>query len=631
MRSSIIIHADKRLLGVIEAFCRSQEYLVILFNHNADVEAHLDHLGLQYQDMNDWYSEEADQVAQSDVARIVDSNLQQFEVPDIWEEFSGIFQCDPALKGKMKDILIELLPQEIALAAAFSEVVAKTKLSVVIVLDDWPSIFQTLIRLCKQYQIPTLNIVHGVLGVEVGRKFICDFYAVWGKRDEHVFSIMGWAKPEQIVLTGNPAWDKYLELSKAPRYSLLPDDEQVVVDKSKKIALFLSSYGLDSFVVGALRERVYAFLNAVKHGDFDGMQVIIKIHPYGTLTKEWHEDVCEEVGVSDIYITDKNLEGWLNSCDFVVTPGFSSSLVEAAMMGKPSLIVTGMKRDIGAHLYDHDCIAITGRSLNKTLPSLTAMYEQGPEFQSLVEKIPNTIHRYAYATDGQSSQRAIQCVRDIAEGKLQPRDVVTTDAADVQTFEFIMPFFSGQEHLLAETIETLSMQTHSGWSLSVFTESAIPDAAFENLPMLNWVQVKAQHFDDSIQARLDASTASWIGLIRAGDQIEVQGLESISGKVADEPQLKVIFVDESNFSAEGEIVEVIEKPAFADMNLASEMRNGVFIRREFIRSMTGPLSCLLDVQSAARVIGDQLTVKEVGNVSQVIYHYALENQQGSFV
>jgi glycosyltransferase involved in cell wall biosynthesis len=90
-------------------------------------------------------------------------------------------------------------------------------------------------------------------------------------------------------------------------------------------------------------------------------------------------------------------------------------------------------------------------------------------------------------------------------------------------FNLFMFLFDGEQHLLADTIDSLGQQFYQNWTLTVIADSPAPDIMFEELDVLEWVKIpKNTEPYTFLNKSMGNSPADWVGFIPAGTRFEPQ-------------------------------------------------------------------------------------------------------------
>jgi GT2 family glycosyltransferase/glycosyltransferase involved in cell wall biosynthesis/trans-aconitate methyltransferase len=155
-------------------------------------------------------------------------------------------------------------------------------------------------------------------------------------------------------------------------------------------------------------------------------------------------------------------------------------------------------------------------------------------------------------------------------------------------FHLLLPFQKGEEAALADTLDSLSQQLYSGWGLSVVSQQPSPGGSFDELEMVEWVQVEGDLMQ-GINAVLSDSSTDWVALIAAGDRLAPDALISCGDYINLHPQAELLYIDEDWLDDNGQRYNPLFKPEFNLELLRSMPYLGAFlpVRRELLQSLGG--------------------------------------------
>ena len=104
--------------------------------------------------------------------------------------------------------------------------------------------------------------------------------------------------------------------------------------------------------------------------------------------------------------------------------------------------------------------------------------------------------------------------------------------------------------LLANTIDSMGSQTYELWHLSVISSFSCPDAMFNEVSQLSWLQVEKQ-FDLQTLLLNVGVQSEWLGFLEAGDFLEPHALSSCVEYLNKHSEWQVVYTDEDRVSPEG--------------------------------------------------------------------------------
>jgi GT2 family glycosyltransferase len=163
-------------------------------------------------------------------------------------------------------------------------------------------------------------------------------------------------------------------------------------------------------------------------------------------------------------------------------------------------------------------------------------------------------------------------------------------------FEILLVLKTGQETLLADSIDSLSRQYHDGWRISIFAQTASPEVEFTNGDSpVRWFQCSpGETFIDHLNERLIESPAHWFGLFECGTRFSPELFLMLGDYIAIRPHWRLIYTDEDSFGKDNEVHSPRFKP---DFNLEL-MRSTDYVGSFFIEKNT-----LISAGGFSRILG----------------------------
>ncbi len=127
----------------------------------------------------------------------------------------------------------------------------------------------------------------------------------------------------------------------------------------------------------------------------------------------------------------------------------------------------------------------------------------------------------------------------------------------------------GEEHLLADTIDSIDAQVYTNWFLSVVADFECPTPMFDELEQLQWINCNS-NLTEKISQTLKSISADWIVTIKPGDVLDPAFLYFIFVYTESNLSWKFLYTDEDTIRTKKDTASPKFKP---DFNL------------DFIRSM----------------------------------------------
>lgn len=197
-------------------------------------------------------------------------------------------------------------------------------------------------------------------------------------------------KPENIVITGNPKFDKYGELAR----------------KNGGYVLLVTEYLVEFGLWSAKQRKKYVDDVAIAASSC-GLGLVVKIHPvledkrdYETLASEWGFRLCKDEGLLEL----------VSECNMTVTL-MSSVGLEVMVIGKP-LIIYNPYNNPTAYTY--------GVLSARTLSELVSAVEEATNGwnRRLANGARRFVYEQTYLHDGKSADRIAELIMGMGVGKL---------------------------------------------------------------------------------------------------------------------------------------------------------------------------------------------------------------------
>ncbi len=157
-------------------------------------------------------------------------------------------------------------------------------------------------------------------------------------------------------------------------------------------------------------------------------------------------------------------------------------------------------------------------------------------------------------------------------------------------FHLVLFVFAGEQHLLADTIDSLSGQMYAQWQFSVISDVPSPDVMFEDFPNLQWLHIATQGNPyDVLNEVVQQSSADWVSVIQPGAMFQAQTLIRFGDYINLHPECLYFYADEDTVDDQGNRQNPQFKPDFNLDLLRSEFYIGTFavINREAVNFLGG--------------------------------------------
>jgi len=164
------------------------------------------------------------------------------------------------------------------------------------------------------------------------------------------------------------------------------------------------------------------------------------------------------------------------------------------------------------------------------------------------------------------------------------------------SFHLLMLANPGEEVLIADTLESLSIQLYSGWGLSIISAAPMPKALSEAADNIEWIQDNQDPWA-ALHQTIEETGADWIMFLTPGDGFSANTLFSFADYANIHPEWDMAYCDEDVRNSDGTFIDAKFKP---DTNI------------EFLRS-TNYIGAACAIK--------QTTLLALGGVSNLAYVY----------
>lgn len=193
------------------------------------------------------------------------------------------------------------------------------------------------------------------------------------------------------------------------------------------------------------------------------------------------------------------------------------------------------------------------------------------------------------------------------------------------TMHLLMWFRSGDQALLADTLDSLSTQLYVHWGLTVLADCEGPDAAaFERIPNLEWKTCQDRASLTSMANDAVAETkADWVAVIPAGIQFTPDSLIACADYSNLFPHWRLIYTDSDTIDHKGMRVDPKFRPDFNLDLLRSMPYMGDFclVRRDALGACGGfAYSGGAQNYDLALKILDMCGEGGIGHIAEILYH-----------
>ncbi len=194
------------------------------------------------------------------------------------------------------------------------------------------------------------------------------------------------------------------------------------------------------------------------------------------------------------------------------------------------------------------------------------------------------------------------------------------------SFHLIMFVLTGEEPLLANSLESIAAQMYPTWRLSVIAETPSPDTLWNDTPALDWIHCAEMQDPHALLNEIIAIVeADWVALLRPGTTFEPHTLLQIGDYANLNNAWHCVYTDHDEFDTDGEKINPAFKP---DINLdllraLPYLGNTAFFRRKVLQSLGGvPALPGLETHDLALRIYETYGDEGIGHIADVLWHAA---------
>ena len=156
-------------------------------------------------------------------------------------------------------------------------------------------------------------------------------------------------------------------------------------------------------------------------------------------------------------------------------------------------------------------------------------------------------------------------------------------------FHCILFLTPGEERLLADTLDSLAAQMYGNWRLSVIAETPAPDALWEEMDALHWIQFDGESNPYTLVNDLvDSVAADWIAFIEPGVQFEPQAFVQMGDYANLYETWRLIYSDHDIVNPDGAFTAGVFKPDInPDLLRANPYIGTCFVNRQALINVGG--------------------------------------------
>jgi len=324
------------------------------------------------------------------------------------------WQGRPLRLGGPEDwrVLESTVNRAFGLTRAVRELHARDPLDLVVVHEEISAENCALLTFARRHGVPSLHIPHGAWlyrglhdRANPHALPLADYQTLAG--EGCLFGLPCPPARDLLAITGNPEFDRYSTFDL--RWERALARRRMGVSGVRPVVSFLSSAAwcghVEARQIEEAIERSYrAVLRASRALGFD---VVCKLHPASD--DALHDRVENEVGTAPVARSRTDFQACVAVADLVVVHGPSNGVIEAVLMGQPTIVIDGFEGAPAVWSVRSDSAAIEA-----ALAEALAGDSLGKFRARLAEGRDEFIRRYNVANDGAAAERVADVASRVA-------------------------------------------------------------------------------------------------------------------------------------------------------------------------------------------------------------------------
>lgn len=204
--------------------------------------------------------------------------------------------------------------------------------------------------------------------------------------------------------------------------------------------------------------------------------------------------------------------------------------------------------------------------------------------------------------------------------------------ADSPVVTFVVPCSRAELPLLADTLDSLGVQSAPLWRLVVLADAPAPDAMWDELPMLRWRALASlEEMGEALGEELEALASGWVSVLAPGVRLAADAVEQLVRHALAFPQWRLMYGDSDTVEADGTRRDPLFRP---DVNLdllrsMPYLGPCLWVEREAFAAVGGLGECgeAWRYDLALRVL-DAFGEEAIGHVDEVLYSVPAGREEG---
>ncbi|MBI5094098.1 MAG: hypothetical protein HZB26_16855 [Candidatus Hydrogenedentes bacterium] len=333
----------------------------------------------------------------------------------------------PALRGQLMKFLKRDLLEEMFVVETMRRCVCAADLRLVLVPEDYGRDTRAAILSAQRMGVPALHLLHGYPYQTQNAHDVvsANVTAVYSEHCKAIVESFG-AQADQVVVTGNPAWDIYADppnpgSKQRVCASLKLDPARPIIEYAMtgvhRFSAVSQTHPQYHFAIAEAVIDSFAALSK-RHPDW---QFVLRPHPIEPIPVERFVERAMTAGLHHLAIDSESSVDIVSAVDvFLCT--HSNMGIEALLRGLPVVNVAldafggpVFHEGIGPLFLDGDAV-LHVRLAEDLAPAVEAALTDPATRERLLEARPDTIRRLNFANDGQAAERLCALALDMIGG-----------------------------------------------------------------------------------------------------------------------------------------------------------------------------------------------------------------------
>jgi UDP-N-acetylglucosamine 2-epimerase len=309
----------------------------------------------------------------------------------------------------MQMVFEHLLPHTVGYIGLAERCLRYFKPWAVIIARQRRAFENAFVSVARREEVPTAMLIHGHVSSQPVYHFIdgrfdqMESIFAWGAAQKTTLVAKG-ASPEQVVVTGNPQWDRM-----ANGLDRLPGRDACRAEMAAALDLPSDKFWVTFTSQTNSRPFLSYILAAVRA--LPGTVLIVKVHPVEGV-QDYPIPAADQMRCRVVKTVDLHI--LLRASDVVLTYTSTTNL-EALAVGTPLCVVDFVPNPDIPHRIDLTAYGIPKAQNSEQLQKLLSRLKKDSDWRSdLLDGGRRALEDYAYSLDGKATQRVMRALLMLA-------------------------------------------------------------------------------------------------------------------------------------------------------------------------------------------------------------------------